>query len=153
MRRTRRPSDRGDGGRRHVDESAFTLVHPDRDERCAGGAGRQRQRQRGHADQRHHGRDRCRRPDADLYARRAGANGTVVVNTDGTYTYTPNLDFNGTDSFTFTANDGKVGSNIATVGLTVTPVNDAPVAQDGAPAAEDTPISGAWSRPTSTARR
>ena len=34
------------------------------------------------------------------------ANGIVVVNTDGTYTYTPNLNFNGTDSFTFTASDG-----------------------------------------------
>ena len=34
------------------------------------------------------------------------ANGTVVVNTDGSYSYTPNLNFNGTDSFTFTANDG-----------------------------------------------
>ena len=33
--------------------------------------------------------------------------GTVVVNTDGSYTYTPNLNFNGTDSFTFTANDGS----------------------------------------------
>ena len=34
------------------------------------------------------------------------ANGTVVVNPDGTYTYTPDLNFNGTDSFTFTASDG-----------------------------------------------
>ena len=71
------------------------------------------------------------------------ANGTVVVNTDGTYTYTPNPDFNGSDSFTFTANDGSVASNTATVTLTVNPVNDAPVAQNGsASGSEDTPING-----------
>ena len=70
------------------------------------------------------------------------ANGTVVVNTDGTYTYTPNPDFNGTDSFTFPANDGAADSNTATISLT-SPVNDAPVAQDGsASGTEDTPISG-----------
>ena len=71
------------------------------------------------------------------------ANGTVVVNTDGTYTYTPNLNFNGTDSFTFTASDGTIGSNTATVTLTVAAVNDAPVAQNGsASGSEDTPING-----------
>ena len=43
------------------------------------------------------------------------ANGTVVVNTDGTYTYTPKPNFNGTDSFTFTANDGAGGSDTATI--------------------------------------
>jgi hypothetical protein len=43
-------------------------------------------------------------------------------------TYTPNADYHGTDSFTFKANDGKADSNIATVSITVTPVNDAPVA-------------------------
>ena len=71
------------------------------------------------------------------------ANGTVVVNSDGTYTYTPNLNFNGTDSFTFTASDGTAGSNTATITLTVNPVNDAPVAQDGSASGnEDTPIGG-----------
>lgn len=57
----------------------------------------------------------------------APTNGLVVVNPDGTYTYTPNANFNGEDSFTFVANDGTVNSNIATVTITVTPVNDAPV--------------------------
>src|SRR6185436_3707401 len=71
------------------------------------------------------------------------ANGTVVVNSDGSYSYTPNPNFNGTDSFTFTANDGSVDSNTATISLTVNPVNDAPVAQDGSASGnEDTPISG-----------
>lgn len=43
-------------------------------------------------------------------------------------TYTPNLNANGSDSFAFRANDGKVDSNIATVNITINPVNDAPVA-------------------------
>jgi Ca2+-binding RTX toxin-like protein len=55
------------------------------------------------------------------------AHGTVTVNANGTFSYTPNADFNGTDSFTFKANDGSLDSNVATVHLTVAPVNDAPV--------------------------
>jgi gliding motility-associated-like protein len=43
-------------------------------------------------------------------------------------TYTPNLNYNGSDSFTFKANDGSVDSNIATISITVTAVNDPPVA-------------------------
>ena len=79
----------------------------------------------------------------DLCLGVAARNGTVVVNANGTYTYTPNPDYNGTDSFTFTASDGTIGSNTATVSITVTPVNDAPVAQDGSDSGnEDTPISG-----------
>lgn len=45
--------------------------------------------------------------------------------------YAPAKDFNGKDSFTFKANDGKVDSNIATVNIDVAPVNDAPVANAG----------------------
>jgi hypothetical protein len=44
-------------------------------------------------------------------------------------TYVPAANYNGPDSFTFKANDGSLDSNIATVSLTVNPVNDAPVAQ------------------------
>ena len=53
------------------------------------------------------------------------SNGSLVVNTDGTVTYTPNGDYSGADSFTYTVedNDGLV-SNEATVSLTVDPVND-----------------------------
>ena len=43
-------------------------------------------------------------------------------------TYTPAANYNGPDSFTFKANDGTVDSAVATVSVTVTPVNDAPVA-------------------------
>ncbi len=54
-------------------------------------------------------------------------------------TYTPAANFNGSDSFTFKVNDGTVDSNIATVTITVTPVNDAPVADNqSVSTAEDT---------------
>jgi ribosomal protein S30 len=43
-------------------------------------------------------------------------------------TYTPDANYNGPDSFTFKANDGTVDSNTATVNITVSAVNDAPVA-------------------------
>ena len=55
------------------------------------------------------------------------AHGIVVVNADGSFTYTPAQDFNGADSFTFLANDGEADSNAATINLTITPVPDAPV--------------------------
>lgn len=48
--------------------------------------------------------------------------------TNGKLTYAPDLNFNGQDSFTFTVNDGKVDSASATVSITVTAVNDPPVA-------------------------
>ena len=61
------------------------------------------------------------------YGRVANAsNGNAVVNANGSFTYTPNLNFFGTDSFTFKANDGTVDSNTATFTVTVTAVNDAP---------------------------
>ncbi len=69
------------------------------------------------------------------------SNGTLALNADGSFTYTPNADFNGTDSFTYRANDGIVFSNQATVTITVNAVNDAPVAvDDGYTTAEDTPL-------------
>ncbi|MBB17585.1 hypothetical protein CMK22_20150, partial [Candidatus Poribacteria bacterium] len=43
-------------------------------------------------------------------------------------TYTPNSNYNGTDSLVFKVNDGIVDSNIATITITVTPINDLPVA-------------------------
>ncbi len=55
------------------------------------------------------------------------SNGTLVLNADGTFTYTPDPNFSGVDSFTYKANDGTAESNTVTVTLNVTPVNDAPV--------------------------
>src|SRR5204862_245904 len=46
--------------------------------------------------------------------------------------YTPTANYNGSDSFSFKVNDGELDSAVATVGLTVRPVNDAPVALDDA---------------------
>jgi VCBS repeat-containing protein len=56
------------------------------------------------------------------------AHGILALNLDGSFTYTPTLNSNGTDSFTYKANDGALDSNITTVTIDVTPVNDAPVA-------------------------
>lgn len=52
----------------------------------------------------------------------------VLTGTAPNLSYTPNTDFNGSDSFTFTVNDGLDTSTAATVNLTVLNVNDAPVA-------------------------
>ncbi|MFV2067055.1 MAG: tandem-95 repeat protein, partial [Pirellulales bacterium] len=57
-------------------------------------------------------------------------NGTLSLSADGSFTYTPNADFNGADSFTYRAFDGTDYSNTATVSITVNPVNDAPVANN-----------------------
>src|SRR5262249_47853902 len=57
------------------------------------------------------------------------AHGTLSLNADGSFDYTPNADFNGIDSFTYNANDG-LANGLATVTITVNAVNDAPVAQD-----------------------
>ncbi|WP_279717043.1 cadherin-like domain-containing protein, partial [Chelonobacter oris] len=64
-------------------------------------------------------------------------NGTVEIDQDGNYTYTPNKDFNGEDEFTYTVNDGKGGTNTYTVTVNVTPVNDPPVAKEDAITTEE----------------
>ena len=56
--------------------------------------------------------------------------GSVADNGDGTFTYIPNPDANGTDAFTYDVADGNGGSDTAAVTITVTAVNDAPVASD-----------------------
>jgi len=58
------------------------------------------------------------------------AHGTLVLAEDGSFVYTPEANFNGTDSFTYKATDGTLESNLATVTITVNPVNDWPVAND-----------------------
>ncbi len=56
------------------------------------------------------------------------SDGTLSLQPNGTFTYTPDANFSGTDSFTYKANDGSADSNTVTVTITVNAVNDAPVA-------------------------
>jgi len=67
-------------------------------------------------------------------------NGTLS-GTPPNLTYTPNSDFNGPDAFSFTAHDGAVTSEAATIDITVRSINDAPQANDDeATTSEDTPV-------------
>ncbi len=58
------------------------------------------------------------------------ANGTLVDNGDGTFTYTPGAGFTGLDPFTYTVSDGNGGFDTATVNANVGAVNNAPDARD-----------------------
>ena len=79
--------------------------------------------------------------DALAVTAATATHGTVVINGDGTISYTPNANYFGSDTITYSISDGHGGSSTATVSVTVTPVNDAPVAvSDGASTAEDTPV-------------
>jgi len=53
--------------------------------------------------------------------------GTLNLNSNGSFTYTPNANFHGTDSFTYHAGDGRYNSNVATVTITVYSVDDPPI--------------------------
>ncbi len=53
--------------------------------------------------------------------------GTLSLGADGLFTYTPNANFSGTDSFTYRANDGVADSGTATVTLNVHASNATPV--------------------------
>ena len=71
----------------------------------------------------------------------SGTGGTVVLNGNGTVTFTPNANFNGAANFTYTVSDGTTTSNAATVTVNVAAVNDAPVANnDTLSATEDTAV-------------
>ena len=60
------------------------------------------------------------------------ASGALVLQADGSYTFTPPANGSGIFTFTYRAFDGQALSNLATVTLTVSPVNDAPVAVNDA---------------------
>ena len=70
-----------------------------------------------------------------------GTNGTVAI-VDGQAVYTPNADFNGEDTFTYTVTTEPGNTETATVTVTVTGVPDAndDNADDGALTDEDTPV-------------
>jgi VCBS repeat-containing protein len=60
------------------------------------------------------------------------SHGSLSLSSDGSFIYTPDPNFFGTDTFMYYANDGQSDSSAATVTITVTPVNDPPVAVDDA---------------------
>ena len=83
-------------------------------------------------------------PDGDklIYNVVTGPSHGRLSGTAPKLTYTPEQNFNGTDSFTFTINDGKADSVPMTVIIVVTPVNDSPVAHDACVTTqEDTNVS------------
>ncbi len=55
------------------------------------------------------------------------SHGTVTINTDGTFSYTPTADYHGTDSFTYTITDVDGDTSTATVNITVEPAYDEPM--------------------------
>jgi len=57
-------------------------------------------------------------------------NGVLILDVDGSFSYTPHQDYSGTDSFTYLAYDGQSTSGVVPVSITVTPMNDVPYAQD-----------------------
>ena len=73
---------------------------------------------------------------AGTYATTQG--GSITIAADGSYTYTPAANFNGVDSVDYTVTDGSL-SDVGTLTINVTAVNDAPVAvDDSVTATEDT---------------
>ncbi|MBI1249378.1 tandem-95 repeat protein [bacterium] len=69
------------------------------------------------------------------------ASGSLDIQPDGSFLYQPQQDFNGTDSFTFQLSDGELLSPVYTASITVTAVNDLPIAiDDSYSTAEDTPL-------------
>ncbi len=68
-------------------------------------------------------------------------NGVLTLNANGSFSYTPSANFNGTDAFVYRAFDGFSNSNTATVTITINSVNDAPIAgNDTYVTNEDTPL-------------
>jgi len=53
--------------------------------------------------------------------------GVLNLNADGSFSYTPNADYNGVDTFSYKVNDGTVDSQTLSVTITIQSVNDAPV--------------------------
>jgi len=58
------------------------------------------------------------------------ANGVLVINSNGNFTYTPAINFNGTDSFQYTIQDIDGDQATAIVNITVNPINDVPIANN-----------------------
>ena len=61
----------------------------------------------------------------------SAGNGTVTINPDGTLTYAPNANYAGSDTITYTLDDGRGGQATGTIAVTVIPANDAPAVDPG----------------------
>ena len=59
--------------------------------------------------------------------------GTLTMSSDGSFSYQPNGNFHGNDSFSYKVSDGADASGVIAVTLAVNPVNDAPIADAGGP--------------------
>jgi M6 family metalloprotease-like protein/uncharacterized repeat protein (TIGR02543 family) len=67
--------------------------------------------------------------------------GSLALSANGSFTYTPAANYNGSDSFTYKANDGSLNSGEATVSITINAINDAPIADAASVSLdEDAPI-------------
>jgi len=82
--------------------------------------------------------------DLTVYVEQGPENGSIEFSEDGTYTYTPDSGYSGQDSFTYEANDGNGGIDIATVTIAVAPnPNEGPTAEHDVCVTEcGTPVSG-----------
>jgi hypothetical protein len=71
---------------------------------------------------------------------------SFALNANGSYNYTPVVNYVGSDVFTYHANDGTLDSNVVSVTITITPVNDPPSFTSGGAVSspEDTPYSAPW---------
>ena len=79
------------------------------------------------------------------------ANGSVVMQANGDYTYTPAANFHGNDSFTYTVTDAASGESlIKTVNITVGAVTDLSAENDSATTQEDVPVDGTVANNDST---
>jgi len=67
-------------------------------------------------------------------------NGSVIIGANGDFTYTPNVNFSGTDQFSYSIEDDEDTVSTATVSILITPINDSPIITSSAPtmATEDT---------------
>jgi len=67
---------------------------------------------------------------AEVQVQAGPEHGELALELNGAFTYTPQANYYGEDSFTYLVADGMSDSNIATVSITVNPINDAPLAFD-----------------------
>ena len=70
------------------------------------------------------------------------SHGTLTLDADGSFTYTPTAYYHGSDSFTYRANDGQLDSNVATVSFTINLVADTPTVTNAVTYEDTTTTSG-----------